>query len=113
MIKAIAQLLGTGSASRIDALSRQVAELSLESVCELVHGRVESMSFSEARGYARARASRIVRKHARAVICRDASAEQAWEDDIVRAATEQLVPLVLRHTGVGVLESATKLRLAA
>ncbi len=113
MIKAIAQLLGTGSAKRVDALSRQVAESSLESVCKLVLGHVESMSFSEARGYTRARASGIVRKQARVVISRGADAEQAWEDDIVRAATEQLVPLVLRQTGVGVLESATKLRLAA
>lgn len=113
MIKTIFKLLGADSTGRIDALARQVADLSVESVCQLVCGRVESMTFSEARGYVRARAGGIVRKQARLVINRQRGAEQAWEDAVTRVATEQLVPLVLRRTGVGVPKAATKLRLAA
>ncbi len=113
MIKTIIKLLGADSSRRIDTLTRQVVDLSVESVCQLVCGHVESMTFSEARGYVRARAGRIVRKQARLVIGRQRGAEQAWEDAVTRVATEQLVPLVLRRTGVGVPKAATKLRLAA
>ncbi len=113
MIKTITKLLRASSANQIDTLSHQVADLSVQCVCELVCGHVEGMTFSEARGYVRARAGRIVRKQARVVIGRHAGAEQAWVDAVTRAATEQLVPLVLRRTGVGVPKAATKLRLAA
>ncbi len=113
MIYKIIKLLGADSASRVDALSRQVADSSVESVCQLVCGHIESMTFSEARGYVRARAGRIVRKQTRLVISRHARTKQAWEDAVTRAATEQLVPLVLRQAGVGVPKAAVKLRLAA
>ena len=113
MINAIAELLGAGSSRRIDALSRQVADLSLESVCQLVVGQVEGMTFSEARGYVRARAVRLVRKQARMAISRQPGADQSWVEAVTRAATEQIVPLVLRQTGVGVPQTAAKLRLAA
>ncbi len=113
MIKTIAKLLGATPKSQIDALAHLVADESLESVCQLVSGHVESMTFSEARGYVRARAGRIVRKQARAAINRQPGAEEAWVDAIAHGATEQIVPLVLRQTGVGVPKATTKLRLAA
>jgi len=108
MINVIAKLLGAPPASRVDVLSRQVAELSLESVCQLVGERVESMTFSEARGYVRARAAQIVRKQSRLAISRQAGAEQAWT-----VATERIVPLVLRQAGVGVPKLPATSRLAA
>jgi len=113
MIKAMTKLLRTASSGRIDALSRQVADLSLESVCQLVSGHVESMTFSEARGYVRARAGRVVRKQAQSTIRHQPHAKQAWVEAVTRAATEQIVPLVLRQTGVGLPESVSKLPLAA
>ena len=61
-----------------------------------------------------ARAGSVVRKQARIAIHRQAGAEEAWIDAVTSAATEQIVPLVLRQTGVGVPKAATpKLRLAA
>jgi len=113
MIHLVARLLGGTSSSQVDSLARQVADLSLESVCQRVCGHVEGMTFSEARGYVRARAGHVVRKQARMAISRHPTAEQAWVDAIARPATEQLVPLVLRQTGVGVPKVASKLRLAA
>jgi len=113
MIEIFAKLLGAIPSRRIDALSRQVADLSLESVCQLVGDRIESMTFSEARGYVRARAARVVRKQARIVISRSPGADQAWGDVVTRAATERIVPLVLRQTGVGVPKVTSQLRMAA
>ena len=114
MINTIAKLLGAAPTSQIDALARLVADVSLESVCQLVSGHVESMTFSEARGYVRARAGSLVRKQARVAINCQPGAEEAWIDAIAHGATEQIVPLVLRQTGVGMPKAATtKLRLAA
>ncbi len=113
MIKSIAKLWGGSALRRREALSRQVAERCVESVCQLVSPQVEPMTFSEARGYIRARAARLVRKQARQVINQYPDAELAWVDAVARAATEQLVPLVLRQTGVGVPQVAKQLRLAA
>ena len=117
MIQTIAKLLSAAPTKQIDALSRQVADLSMEGVCQLVSGPIQSMTFSEARGYVRARAGRIVQKKALQVINQNPGAqtrttESAWVDDVVHAATEQLVPLVLRQVGLGVPKAATKLRLA-
>ena len=113
MINHLAKLLSAASAGRMDALSRQVADLSLQGVCELVGDHIEDMTFSEARGYVRARASRVVRKQARMAIGRHPGADQAWLDAITRSATERIVPLVLRQTGVGVLRPAAPTRMAA
>jgi hypothetical protein len=113
MMNHLAKLLNVASTGRMDALSRQVADLSLESVCEVVGDRIENMAFSEARGYVRARASRVVRKQARMVISRHPGANQSWLDAITRSATERIVPLVLRQTGVGVPKSAVPTRMAA
>ena len=113
MIKHLAQLLSVASTGRRDALSRQVADLSLDSVCQLVGDRIKHMTFSEARGYVRARASRVVRKQARLAINRHPGADEAWLDSITRNATERIVPLVLRQTGVGVLQPAEPAPMAA
>ncbi len=122
MIQTIAKLLSAAPTKQIDALSRQVADLSMEGVCQLVSGPIQSMTFSEARGYVRARAGRIVQKKALQVLnqhsatqtraTQNRATESAWVDDVVHAATEQLVPLVLRQVGLGVPKAATKLRLA-
>ena len=106
MIKSLAKLFNAPSSRRVDALSRQVADLSLESVCLLVGSRVESMTFSEARGYVRARAARIVRKQAWLAINRHPGGELAWIDAVARAATEADVaagatPNGRRRTQVG------------
>ena len=112
MIQAIAKLLRANSLSRIDALSRQVAELSVEAVCLHVGEQVQSMSFSEARGYVRARAAAIVRRHARLAILRHPGGDLAWAETVARTAIERIVPSVLRKTGVGVPRAAVA-RLAA
>jgi hypothetical protein len=116
MIESIAKLLGRASQSPsardIQALSRQVADLSVQSVCELVGGPVQSMSFSEARGYVRARAVGLVRSQARLAIGQQLGADLFWLEEVTRSATEQIIPLVLRQTGVGLLQ-ASPLRLAA
>ncbi|NOZ40911.1 MAG: hypothetical protein GXP24_11895 [Planctomycetes bacterium] len=113
MIKALTKLFGAASSSRRDALTRQVAELSVESVCQLVAEQVECMSLSEARGYVRARAARIVRKQTRMAIGRHLGADLAWTDTIARTAIERIVPLVLRQTGVGVPKIPAAVRVAA
>jgi len=112
MFKAIAKVFGAASPARIDALSRQVAEQSVESVSMLVGEQVESMRLSEARGYVRARAIGIVQRQARIAIDRHPGADLAWSDLVARRAIEQIVPLVLRQTGVGVPKVAT-VRVAA
>ncbi len=113
MIKSIAQLLSAASSRRVAALSRQVAEASVEDVCTTVGGKVESMSFSEARGYVRARAAGIVRKQTRLAVTQDASVHPVLAEAVARLATEQIVPLVLRKTGVGVPAATSQVRLAA
>ena len=113
MINQLAKLLTSNSTGRMEALARQVADLSLEGVCLLVGDRIDKMSFSEARGYVRARAARVVRKQARLVISRNPGTNEAWLDPITRSATERIVPLVLRQTGVGVPKSALPARMAA
>lgn len=118
MIKSFVKLLGAASSAQIDALSRQVADLSVEDVCSAVRGQIEAMTFSEARGYVRARAARVVRKRTRQVISTQASVRPELVAEITRTATERIVPLVLRQTGVGVptvttKPATTKLRLAA
>ena len=114
MIQAIAKLLGAASSSRVDALSRQVADLSVESVCQLVRDEIQAMNFAEARGYVRARAA-ACRAQARATGDQPSSwcRSEAWLDAVVRAATERIVPLVLRQTGVGVLKAAPPAQMAA
>ncbi|NOY30243.1 MAG: hypothetical protein GXP28_08710 [Planctomycetes bacterium] len=103
MIPIIAKLFrSTAPSDVVDALVRQVADLSLEGVVERVAARIDQMTLSEARGYVRARAAHVVRRQTRQVISQHQEATEDWSGAIVPAATERLVPLVLRQTGVGV-----------
>ena len=102
MLKAVASIFRSNPTARIEALARQVAEVCVEDVARLVAGYVENMTLSEARGYVRARSGSIVRRHTRLAIGRHPQALQAWSPGIVRAATERIIPQVLRQTGVGV-----------
>lgn len=113
MIDSLVNLFGSASASRIDALSRQVADASIDEVCSLVSGQIESMTFSEARGYVRARAPRIVRKQTHLAIQQIAAGRASWTDAVVRAATERMIPLVIKRAAVGVPQAPAKIRLAA
>lgn len=99
----IAKFFGKGpSGAAIEALVRQVTETSLEEVLERVCVRVDQMTLSEARGYVRARAAQVVRRQTRLTISKQKNADFQWADSIVPAATERLVPLVLRRARVGV-----------
>ncbi len=103
MFSSIARLFrSTMPSGAIDALVRQIAELSLEGVVERVSDRIDEMTLSEARGYVRARAAHVVRRQTRQAISQHQEATEDWSEAIVPAATERLVPLVLRQTGVGV-----------
>jgi len=102
MFAGIAKFFGTAPSATIDALVRQVAELSLESVAERVATRIDDMTFSEARGYVRARAALVVRRQTRQVISQYQEATDDWAGVIIPAATERIVPLVLRQRSVGV-----------
>lgn len=102
MLEAVASFFRTKPTARIETLARQVAEACVADITPLVAGGVEDMSLSEARGYVRARSAAIVRRHTRLAICRSPQAVQDWSPGIVRSATEQIIPLVLRQTGVGV-----------
>lgn len=113
MINAITKLLSAASSSRLESVAHQVAEACIDEVSELVLGKVESMTFSEARGYVRARAARVTRKHARLVLSKMPGSSEAWLEEVTRRATERIVPQVLRQTGVGVPAQVTALRLAA
>jgi hypothetical protein len=101
MFAGIAKLFGAAPSAAIDALVRQVADLSLESVVGRVAARVDEMTLSEARGYVRARASQVVRRHTHVAIAQYQGASEDWACLIVPAATERIVPQVLRQTGVG------------
>lgn len=112
MLKAIVKLLGAASDGQITNLSRQVASASFDNVTSLVAEQIEGMSFSEARGYVRARAAVTVRKQARQVISQ-AGSDMTLVEEVARLATEQLLPQVLRQVGVGVPKAAPQIRLAA
>ena len=112
MLAGIAKLFGTTPSGAIESLTRQVAEMSLAGIVERVAARVDNMTLSEARGYVRARAAQVVRRQAQLAISQHKNAEPVWAAMIVPAATERIVPLVLRQTGVG-LPRRTEMRLAA
>lgn len=91
-------LLLQGSRRRwLDALVRQVAEQCMAAVYNRTAGRVEAMGVCETRGYIRARAGTLVRRHARAAVERVAAADPAWEQALVSRATERVVALVMRQ----------------
>jgi len=102
MLAGIAKLFSSAPSAAIDALVRQVAELSLDDVVERVASRIDDMTFSEARGYVRARAAIVVRQQTSRAISQSQGASDDWAGTIVPAATERIVPLVLRQRGVGI-----------
>lgn len=80
---------------------RRIVEQSLSEVCHQVEGRLHEMSLAEARGYIRARASQIVIREARLMIMNSSDVEFTEMAEIVRQATERLVPQVVRKIRVG------------
>lgn len=112
MLEVVAKMFRSQPSAKIDALAKQVVEESVAGVALLVADRMERMTLSEARGYVRARSHRIVRRHTSLALSRHSKTAQDWSAAIVRAATERLIPLVLRETGVG-LPRRTGARVAA
>ena len=86
----------------LDALARQVAELSVESICRLVGSRVAEMSLFESRGYIRARSGAEIRRQTELAILRHPVATFSWAPAVVARATERIVPLAVRQLAVGV-----------
>jgi len=102
MLHGIASLLKKSSPEVVDAMTRQVAEQSVEDVCQRVATHMDGMTLSEARGYIRARAAGIVRRQTRLAISRNPGTGQDIAEVVARSATERILPTVLRRTGVGV-----------
>lgn len=101
MIDLLMKLLPTAHSSAVETTIRQVAESSIEGVCQRVSPQIDHMTLSEARGYVRARAVEIVQAETRRSLAGEVGALQRF-DFVVRSAIERLVPAVLRRTGVGV-----------
>jgi hypothetical protein len=102
MLEAVAKFFRSEPSARLETIARQVVDESVEGVAQLVAERMEGMTLSEARGYVRARSTQIVRRQTQLAIHRHSSAVPDWSASIIRVATERLVPLVLRQTGVGI-----------
>jgi hypothetical protein len=102
MLEAVAKIFRSQPSAKINAITRQVVDDSVADVAQLVANRMEGMMLSEARGYVRARSAQVVRRQTRLVLHRHPIASADWSASIIRSATERLVPLVLRQTGVGV-----------
>ncbi len=102
MLTSIAKLLHSSAPTGIiESLAHQVTELSLEDVIKRVSDQIDNMTLSEARGYVRARASQVVRIQTRRVLSQHGEASEDWANLIIPSATEHLIPLVIRQTGVG------------
>lgn len=102
MLEIVHRMFLTRPTAKIEALARQVAEVSLDEVACLVASRIEEMTLSEARGYVRARSAAVVRRQTRLAVNRHPQATVEWQTAIVRAATDKIIPQVLRKVGVGV-----------
>jgi hypothetical protein len=101
LIKEFLSLLLGKARYSAEPLVRQVAERSLPEVCHQIEGRLHGMSLAEARGYVRARATQIVMHETRLAIANSADANFSIMADVVRQATERLIPQVLRKVYVG------------
>ncbi len=101
MIEYFLRLLESRNQGKIDSLVAQIVEASLEEVGIKLGNRCDAMTLSETRGYVRVRAAQVVRRHTRRQIAHSRSVAQSiperWSGAIVRQATEQLVPQVLRQ----------------
>lgn len=89
--------IATRRRQALDALVRRIAESSVDAICQLVAGRVESMSVCEARGYVRARAAAEIRRQARAAFALQPGVDPAWEPLVVLRAVERAAPMALRQ----------------
>lgn len=83
-------------------LARKVAEQCQNDVCQLVMGRMDSMTLSEARGYIRARATPIVSRACRRHLASLPRVDSAFEESISRLAAERIIPHAIRIAQVGV-----------
>jgi len=90
------------SEQTLNAIARQVAELSRDEISGVVRERISGMTISEARGYIRARAGKIIRRRAGSVIHQFPNADRSTLQQIVRISTERVVSPVLRSAHVGV-----------
>ena len=108
MIQGIARLFNRVSSSKLETLIRQVVDASVHPVCQRVRKQIETMTLSEARGYIRARAARVVQRESRLALSRVPAADTAWTKRVEHTATERLVTVVLREMNVGVPQSTTR-----
>ncbi len=97
MVDVILSFLQNRADRRIEAIVRQVADLSVEAVADLVDGRTAGMSICELRGYIRARAGLELRRQTRLVLSRHPEANPAWATTIADRAGDRIAPLVIRR----------------
>jgi hypothetical protein len=95
MLRQLFRLPGSRSKS-IETMVRQVAEASVDAVLHAVRGQIAEMGPFEARGYIRARAGVMVRRHARVAVSQQGDVTTPWET-IAAHASDRVAPLVLRR----------------
>lgn len=112
MLNLIAMLRNATPSAKVEALARQVVDTSRAGATQLVTAELAEMSLSEARGFVRARCGRLLRRHTRMAINNHPEANHGWTPQVLRIATEQLIPVVLRESRVG-MPRQLELRTAA
>ena len=80
----------------IESATRQIVVASLDRACERIDGEAQQMSLSETRGYIRARSADVVRLCTRNVLA-GKSFDTVQQQQVRRAATERLIPQVMRR----------------
>jgi flavin-binding protein dodecin len=95
VIALFARLIQRQSLNRIISTARQIANQSRDDVWARVRDLVFQMDIPEARGYVRARAAKIVRREAEAVVASTHGIDAASRHLVKRMATERVVQLVL------------------
>lgn len=101
MFKTLIRLVRGSVGHNAEPVVRQIVEKCLAEVCDQVEGHLQGMTLPEARGYVRARATRVVIREVRTVIASSTTLEFVAMAVIVRQATERLIPQVIRRTYVG------------
>jgi hypothetical protein len=89
-----------------------VAEVSVETVTQMVGDRVAKMGPSEARGYIRGRAGRAIRRYTRLAVARHAVAEASWENAVAVRASDRVAPLVMRQLTLAAQRAEATRRIA-
>lgn len=90
-------LSGSVSQKKIEQLSRQIAEQSVDFVCQLTARSTAGMTLCETRGYIRARAGAEIRKQTRVQLASEKASLAENQAAIVAKATDLVVPKVLRQ----------------